>query len=296
MANTNLGVAKRVKNDEFYTNRQDIEKELQHYQQYFRNKIVYCNCDNPRKSAFWQFFMDVFEDWGLKKVIATYYTGVDGTNTEKWEITRKTGLQPVITKLACNGDFRSEACQELLQEVDIIVTNPPFSLFREYIALLMQYEKQFLVIGSKNAITYKEIFPLLQDNQMWVGYNNPKEFTQPDGSIKAFGNIGWFTNLDTGKRHEMLDIADNHYDSVTHPMYDNYDAIDVSKVKDIPCDYDGKMGVPITFLDKYNPDQFEIIGISGDLANPILIDNHRKSGRFYLQGKRLYDRIVIQRK
>lgn len=159
------------------------------------------------------------------------------------------------------GDFRSDMSIELLQQADIIVTNPPFSLFREYVAQLMEYEKKFLIIGSMNAITYKEIFPLLKDNRIWLGYTSPKEFLQADGSVKKFGNILWYTNLDHKKRHEPLDLRGVYYDSEKYPKYDNYDAIEVSKTADIPCDYDGVMGVPITFLDKYCPEQFEIIGM-----------------------------------
>ena len=169
------------------------------------------------------------------------------------------------TSLEGNGDFRSQECLDLLDECDIVVTNPPFSLFREYVAVLMEHEKKFLIIGNKNAITYKEFFPLLKDDEVWIGCTNVKEFLQPDGSTKKFGNIGWFTNLDVAKRHEKL-ILWKHYTSEEYPKYDNYDAINVNKVSEIPCDYDGVMGVPITFLDSFSPDQFEILGYTGGLG------------------------------
>ena len=194
-----------------------------------------------------------------------------------------------------SGDFRSSYCKELLDECDIVVTNPPFSLFREFIAWIMEANKKFIIIGNKNAITYKEFFPLLKDDKVWIGYNNVKEFMQPDKSIKKFGNIGWYTNLDIQKRHEELILCKN-YNPDEYPKYDNYDAINVDKVTEIPCDYDGVMGVPITFMDKFNPDQFEIIGLGGTLANPVFIDGKKKSGRFYLNNKRLYDRLIIRRK
>lgn len=295
-ANSNLGKAKDIKNDEFYTQIADIIKELANYTTHFAGKIVYCNCDDPTWSAFWIYFHLNFAKLGLKKLISTYhdktkpvykmeYTGGNDDDTSVGTITYLNG----------DGDFRSEECLDILDETDIVVTNPPFSLFREYVATLLQHDKQFLIIGSKNAITYKDFFPLLKENKIWIGYNMVKEFRQPDGSIKKFGNIGWYTNLGIAKRHEKL-ILNETYSPVKHQMYDNYDAINVNKVSDIPCDYDDEMGVPITFLDKYCPEQFEIIGISGVLAKPVIINNSRKSGRFYINGKRLYDRIIIRRK
>ena len=263
MGNVNLAAAKRAKNDEFYTRREDIENELMHYRDYFTGKTVYCNCDDPATSEFWKFFQRNFSAWGLKRLIATHYEPdavnysymIEMNPGDVWDGT------PVRKPIQSNGDFRSAACIALLEQADIIVTNPPFSLFREYVAQLMEYEKKFLIIGSMNAITYKEIFPLLKDNRIWLGYTSPKEFLQADGSVKKFGNILWYTNLDHKKRHEPLDLRGVYYDSEKYPKYYNYDAIEVSKTADIPCDYDGVMGVPITFLDKYCPEQFEIIGM-----------------------------------
>lgn len=260
--NNNLHKAKTAKNDEFYTQMTDIEKELKHYKEHFKDKTIFCNCDDPKQSNFWKYFHLNFNHFGLKKLIATHYheteptykieyTGEDDNNCEIG----------VITNLKTNGDFRSSECIELLKEADIIVTNPPFSLFREYIAQLIEYDKKFIVIGNKNSITYKEFFPLLKNNQVWLGHTSPKEFVQPDNSIKKFGNISWFTNLDIIKRHETLDLIEK-YTPEKYPKYDNYDAINVNRVLDIPVDYDGVMGVPITFLDKHNPEQFEILGIT----------------------------------
>lgn len=222
MANSNLSAAKRAKNDEFYTQLTDIEKELRNYKKHFRGKTVLCNCDDPFES---------------------------GENE--------------LTELEGDGDFRSEECLALLEEADVVVTNPPFSLFREYVATLMEYGKKFIAIGSQNAITYKEFFPLLKNDEVWPGVTHPKEFVQRNGEIKKFGNICWFTNLDIRKRHEELILVKKyagHEDE--YPKYDNYDAIEVSKVVNIPLDYAGVMGVPITFLDKYSPDQFEIVGLT----------------------------------
>lgn len=320
--NSNLGAAKRAKNDEFYTQLTDIEKELRHYREHFCGATVLCNCDDPFESNFFKFFVLNFKRLGLKKLIATCYegsavaeyrngktkpykavvttvhdtTGDGGVDMEDVRNLFELGENELV-ELEGNGDFRSEECLALLDEADIVVTNPPFSLFREYVSILMEHEKRFIVIGSQNAITYKEIFPLLKDDDVWLGSTHPKEFMQRDGTVKKFGNICWFTNLDIKKRHEELILVKKyagHEDE--YPKYDNYDAIEVSKVANIPFDYDGVMGVPITFLDKYCPDQFEIIGISGDLANPLLIDGKRKTGRFYVNGRRLYDRLAIRNK
>lgn len=291
--NENLKKAKKEKNDEFYTQLTDIEKELRHYKKHFKDKIVFCNCDDPEYSNFWRYFSLNFEELGLKKLIATHYeTHKQSYKLEMWK--DEAGVHSGIKTLKENGDFRSTESLELLKEADIVVTNPPFSLFREYIEKLMKYEKKFLIIGNKNAITYKEFFPLLKENKVWIGYNSVKEFKQPDGTIKKFGNIGWYTNLDIDKRHEDITVY-RHYTPEEYPKYDNYDAIEVSKVSDIPCDYDGVMGVPITFMDKYNPDQFEILGKSDEFAGPITIKNKTKNnpGRFYISSKRIYDRILI---
>lgn len=260
---SNLHKAKTAKNDEFYTQLADIEKELKHYKAHFKGKTIFCNCDNPKHSNFWKYFHLNFKHFGLKKLIATHYheteptykieyTGEDDNNCEIG----------VITNLKTNGDFRSHECIALLQEADIIVTNPPFSLFREYVAQLIDYDKKFICIGSINAIAYKVLFPLLKNNKVWLGCTSPKEFIQPNKSIKKFGNITWFTNLDIIKRREFLDLIEK-YTPEKYPKYDNYDAINVNKVLDIPVDYNGVMGVPITFMDKYNPKQFEILGLAG---------------------------------
>lgn len=258
--NANLHKAKDAKNDEFYTQLTDVAKELMHYKAHFKDKIVLCNCDDPTWSAFWKYFHLNFAELGLKKLISTHYDREEATYKMEYTGGDDNDIEVgVKTPLEGNGDFRNKECLDLLDECDIVVTNPPFSLFREYVAMLMEHEKKFLIIGNKNAITYKEFFPLLKDNKVWIGCTNVKEFLQPDGSIKKFGNIGWFTNLDVAKRHEKL-ILWKKYTPEEYPKYDNYDAINVDKVSEIPCNYDGVMGVPITFLDSYNPEQFEILG------------------------------------
>lgn len=265
-ANANLHKAKDAKNDEFYTQLTDVAKELMHYKAHFKDKIVLCNCDDPTWSAFWKYFHLNFAELGLKKLISTHYDREEATYKMEYTGGDDNNIEVgVKTPLEGNGDFRNKECLDLLDECDIVVTNPPFSLFREYVAVLMEHEKKFLIIGNKNAITYKEFFPLLKDDDVWIGCTNVKEFLQPDGSIKKFGNIGWFTNLDVAKRHEKL-ILWKHYTEEEYPKYDNYDAINVDKVSEIPCDYDGVMGVPITFLDSFNPEQFEILGYTGGLG------------------------------
>ena len=262
MANANLHKAKTAKNDEFYTQLSDVSKELMHYKEHFKDKVVFCNCDDPSWSAFWKYFHLNFSHLGLKKLISTHYDREKPTYKMEYEGGNDNDVEVgTITPLEGNGDFRNAECIELLKQADIVVTNPPFSLAREYIACLMEYQKKFLIIGDMNWITYKEVFPLLKDNHIWLGNCAAKEFVQPDGTIKKFGNKLWFTNLDHKKRHEKL-ILWNNYTPEEFPTYDNYDAINVDKVSDIPCDYDGIMGVPITFLDKYNPEQFEIIGMT----------------------------------
>lgn len=313
MANKNLNAAKTAKKDEFYTQLTDIERELQHYWQHFRGKVVLCNCDDPYESNFFKYFALRFNQLGLKKLICTCYNGspVQGNELllrfEPWddedevkkkaykvEITEVKDLngdgavdlsdvryllqndKNVLTTLQ-TGDFRDPECIELLKEADIVVTNPPFSLFREYIGQLMEYGKKFLIIGNVNAITYKEVFPMIKENQLWFGpsiTSGDRKFNVPDNyPLNAAGcgvdsdgkryirvkGVRWFTNLDHKKRHEELDLV-CHYSSEEYPTYENYNAIEVGKTSDIPFDYPGIMGVPITFLDKYNPDQFEIIG------------------------------------
>lgn len=312
--NKSLGKAKEAKKDEFYTQLADIELEMKHYKQYFKGKTVFCNCDDPYESNFFKYFAMNFNYLGLKKLIATCYVSSPVMYTQlslfddmeqtfekpadpnkkpyKVEITEVTdengdgafdlddikfllkSKKNVCTVLKGDGDFRSEECIELLKESDIVVTNPPFSLFREYVAQLMEYNKKFIIIGNQNAITYKEIFPLLKDNKMWLGngfrgnvgfFESPyedraKSSQHKEGLIRVSG-VMWFTNLDIEKRHEEL-ILYKPYTPEEYPHYYNYDAIEVSKTTNIPYDYWGIMGVPITFLDKYNPDQFEILGMS----------------------------------
>ena len=294
--NTNLHAAKDKKNDEFYTQISDIENELRYYKKHFKGKVVYCNCDDPTWSEFWRYFHLNFNELGLKKLISTHYDKERPTYKLEYYGENDNDVEVgVMTPLKQNGDFESDESIELLNEADIVVTNPPFSLFRDYIHQLMEYNKQFLIIGNKNAITYKEFFPLLKENKVWLGYTSPKEFVQPDGSIKKFGNIGWFTNLDIDKRHEEL-ILWKKFNQEEYQMYDNYPAWNVDKVSEIPVDKEIKVtvnkekyealkatylndcllleeqndlyllqinnpiyGVPITILDKFNPKQFEII-------------------------------------
>lgn len=273
-ANANLHKAKDAKNDEFYTQLTDAAKELIHYKQHFKDKIVLCNCDDPTWSAFWKYFHLNFAELGLKKLISTHYDREEATYKMEYTGGDDNNIEAgVKTPLEGNGDFRNQECLDLLDECDIVVTNPPFSLFREYVAVLMEHKKKFLIIGNMNAVTYKEIFPLIRDNQIWYGvsltgskcsflvpesYDGKNVFFE-DGVRKAkINNAIWFTNLDHHKRHEKLILWKN-YTPEEFPKYDNYDAIDCSLVSNIPCDYDGVIGVPITFLTKYNPDQFEIV-------------------------------------
>ena len=289
MSNQNLLTAKNKKNDEFYTRLEDIQKELDNYKEYFKDKIIYCNCDDIYSSNFYKYFKDNFNKLGIKKIIATnlsldniaYKTEFDNNSKES------------RTELRGNGDFRSEECVKLLQESDIIVTNPPFSLFREYIAQLIKYNKDFLIIGNMNAATYKKIFPLFKNNQVWFGYNSPKIFITPDRTEKKFGNILWYTNLDNEKRHCRIPLKEKYYGNEgKYPKYDNYGAIEVSKVVNIPCDYYGLMGVPVTFLSKYCPEQFELVGHDHDLTG----DGGAgiSDGQFICNGKNVYIRVLIK--
>ena len=273
--NKNLHKAKDAKKDEFYTQMGDIEKEMLHYRPHFKGKTIFCNCDDPMESNFFKFFSLNFEFFGLKKLITACY----GHNGEKgkyliYEGDKNGNLVPDMDEIEVvafegDGDFRSEESIALLKESDIVITNPPFSLFREFVAQLDDYGKNFIIIGSQNAITYKVCFNMIKKNKMWLGSNLVKKFRIPDDiehkSVKVedgvtyaiFGNICWFTNLNYPKRHEDL-ILFRKYTPEEYPKYDNYDAINVNKTCDIPMDYEGVMGVPITFLDKYNPEQFEI--------------------------------------
>ena len=263
--NNNLHTAKKAKNDEFYTQFHDIENELKYYRPHFVGKVVYCNCDDARESNFFKFFSMNFEFLGLKKLIATGYKE-NGKGVKLVYMGDKNGNKMPdfdeieVIELNGDGDFRSPECVELLKESDIVVTNPPFSLFREYVAQLVEYRKQFLIIGNKNAITYKEIFPLIKDNKLWLGISSPNEYKLPNGEItkQVNGLCKWFTNMGHDRRNQPFDLY-MKYSNDYFPKYDNYDAIEVSKTCDIPMDYDGIMGVPITFLDKYCPEQFEIV-------------------------------------
>src|SRR5258708_4210753 len=276
--NTNLHKANRAKKDEFYTQIADIEKELKHYKDQFHSKVIFCNCDDPKESNFVKYFSLNFEHLGLKKLIATHYKEANLFTQEapyKMEYTGdKNGNHmpdpsEFMTKMISDGDFRSKESIELLKEADIVVTNPPFSLFREYIAQLMEHEKKFLILGDQNAITYKETFGYIKDNRLWLGYDNggtkwfqvPMDYDIPTESRKkiedglkylSMGRILWFTNLDTAKRHENT-VLYKKYSPEEFPKYDNYDVINIDKISDIPIDYNGVMGVPITFIDKYNP-------------------------------------------
>ena len=337
MANRNLHSAKANKKDEFYTQLSDIENELRHYRDHFRDKVVYCNCDDPRVSNFFHYFSLQFDFLGIKKLITTCYKNLqmdmfsqndsekaicleyDGTQNEN-------GIPAAeeigIHHLEGNGDFRSAECIDLLKQADIVVTNPPFSLFREYVSQLIKYNKDFLIIGSINAITYKEIFPLIKENKIWLGitprgkdmlFDVPTEYakelveTKKEGSAYKivngiiYGRLGsacWYTNLDYQQRHEEL-ILTKRYSSGAYPKYDNYDAIEVSKTKNIPKDYAGAMGVPISFLDKHNPEQFEILS-SNDirLHDGVPFKKHGliKDKDGTINGKPKYVRIVIRNK
>ena len=298
--NSNLRAAKRVKNDEFYTRYEDIELEVMKYRKQFKNKIVYLPCDDPaeKKSEFWSFFVNNFDAFGLKKLIATHYDEngkaykiwIDGDISNDGYIDDGDALQE---DLIGNGDFRSPECIEILNECDIVCTNPPFSLFREFVSLLVTHKKQFLIIGNQNAFTYKEIFHLIHTDIIWTGYNMVKQFFQPDGSSKEFGNVCWFTNMMTNKRNEEITLTKKYADNPSaYPQYDSCEAIDVSRVVNIPSDYDGIMGVPITFLDKYNPNQFEILG----LDDPNLVYPNWRGKGPDLNGKTIYRRVMIRRK
>ncbi len=288
--NRNLHKAKSSKKDEFYTQLSDIERELKHYKKHFKGKVIYCNCDDPRVSNFFHYFSFNFEKLGLKKLIATCYKNQNMDLFSRNDSERAIYLEYSgdkngnnvpdtdeigIKYLKGDGDFRSEESIELLKQADIVVTNPPFSLFREYVNQLFEYDKKFLIIGHQNAITYKNIFKYIKENKIWLGYgfkgaaahfithyeDNATAGDHKEGMVRVSG-VNWFTNLDITKRHEDL-ILYKKYDPEEYPTYDNYDAtIEVSKTKDIPINYEGVMGVPITFLTKHNPDQFEIVGIT----------------------------------
>ncbi len=321
--NQDLNSASQNKKDEFYTQLVDIEKELQHYKKHFKNKTVYCNCDDPRVSNFFNYFALNFEYLELKKLITTCYKNQD------WNLfSQNTSEQAVyleyegdkngnkipdpeeigVNSLKGDGDFRSEESIELLKQADIVVTNPPFSLFREYVDQLIEQKKKFLIIGNVNAISYKEIFKLIKRNKIWMGpsiKSGDREFGVPDdypltaasSRVDENGNkfvrvkgVRWFTNLEYPSRYSDLELYKT-YSEENYPKYDNYDAINIDVTKEIPVDYKGHMGVPITFLDKYNPDQFEILGIMA--STTVDEDNF---GYPYVDGKKIYARVVIKNK
>ena len=346
--NKNLHSARTAKTDEFYTQLIDIEKELKHYKEQFRDKVVYCNCDDPFESNFFKYFAANFNALGLKKLIATSYKPSPIANTQLdlfgniKELSTPKGrpkitankfiinevndidgdgafdLRDIAEQLKANknnewtplegeGDFRSAESIELLKQADIVVTNPPFSLFREYVAQLVEHKKKFIILGDQNAITYKDFFKLIKDNKLWLGYDNggtkwfqvPMDYDIPTESRKkiengvqyfSMGRIVWFTNLETTKRHQELTLY-KKFTPEEYPKYDNYEAINVDKVSDIPMSYSGMMGVPITFLDKYNPKQFEIIGIDRYIE-----DNPNYGRRFTINEKEIYARVVIKNK
>lgn len=305
MANGDLNKANKNKNDEFYTQLSDIEKELGHYKEHFKDKIIFLNCDDPEESNFWKYFYLNFKFLGLKKLIATHFG--NGKPSYKLE---KTNGNTKKTPLKQNGDFRSPECIEILKEADIVVTNPPFSLLREYIAQLIEHNKKFVIIGNINALSYKEIFKLIKENKIWLGYSihsGDREFKVPDDyPLNSSGHrvdekgvkyirvkgVRWFTNLDYKERHQDFLLYKTYKGNEDeYPKYDNYDAININITKDIPEDYRGNMGVPITFIDKYNPEQFEIMGQMATTK----VDEFNY-GYPYVNGKKKYARIIIKNK
>ena len=261
--NSNLRTAEKNKNDEFYTQLFDINNELKHYKKHFKNKTIFLNCDDPRSSKFYVYFAQNFDHLGIKKLISTHWE--EEGSTYKLEIINDNNndgkinaLDTIETPLKGNGDFRSEECIEILKEADIVITNPPFSLFREYMAQLIEYNKEFLIIGNSNSTLCKEIFPLIKYGKLWLGMTHPTKFLTPDQEEKAVPT-SWYTNLSNNRINDKIPLFKT-FNKEDYPKYDNYDAINVNKVADIPVDYFDVMGVPFSFLNKFNPDQFEIIG------------------------------------
>ena len=329
--NLNLHAANKAKKDEFYTQLPDISDELRHYKRHFRDKVVYCNCDDPTVSKFFHYFAYGFRKLKLKKLITTCYKNQERNLFSRHDVEQAIWLeydgqlienripdpeQIGMHYLEGDGDFRSAECVELLKQADIVVTNPPFSLFREYVAQLVEYDKKFLIIGNMNAISYKEIFPLFQDNRIWYGVSiksGDREFGVPahypltaaTTRVDSKGNrfirvkgVRWFTNLDHKKRHDEMILVEN-YSPEKYPKYDNYDAINVDKTADIPKDYSGAMGVPISFLDKHNPDQFEILSANDIRENesvPFKTHGLIKDKDGSINGKPKYVRVVIRNK
>ncbi len=341
MANKNLNDAKKAKKDEFYTQLTDIERELQHYWPHFKDKTILCNCDDPYESNFFKYFALHFNHFGLRKLICTSYNGspIQGSELpfDEWKEPERKAYKVEITEVKDlngdgaidlsdvryllqndknvlstlqTGDFRSQECIELLKEADIVVTNPPFSLFREYVGQLMEYGKKFIIVGNQNAITYKEVFPLIKDNKIWLGYGfkgGAAHFFSPYEDIATAGDhkkgmirvsgVNWFTNLEIPKRHEDIDLV-CHYSPEEYPTYENYNAIEVSRTNDIPLDYKGVMGLPVTFLNKYNPTQFEIVGATESEGVGLSNGLWRQGGekKAIVHGKSKYKRIFIQAK
>jgi hypothetical protein len=325
-SNTDLHKAKKAKKDEFYTQLPDIERELKHYKKHFKGKTVYCNCDDPRISNFFHYFSFNFEKLGLKKLITTCYKNqsmelfsqhdAEQAIYLEYEGDKNGNFEPDPTEIGIkhlkgDGDFRSKESIELLKQADIVVTNPPFSLFREYVNQLIEYDKSFIIIGHQNAITYKDIFPLIKENKIWLGYgfkrnmahfvNNhyddyASDADHKEGMIRVAG-VQWYTNLDISKRHEEM-ILYKTYDPDEYPQYENYDAIEVSKTKDIPLDFKGVMGVPVTFMNKYNPEQFEIIGMGEDngTGHSGGVWKGGSKSCLYNNGKAAYKRLFIRNK
>ena len=301
--NSNLNRAKKAKCDEFYTGYDDIGKEMVHYTEHFRGKVIYCNTDTPR-SNFVKYFQDHFDEYGLRRLIAT---GIDYHTGQGWLYDLRSGQKEPYTKAIDSGDYKSPDNIEYLKQADIVITNPPFSLFREYVALMIEYEKQFIIIGNINAITYREVFPHIKENKLWLGVTNhsgDRKFRVPDNYevsenyeinekgerfVKVSG-IRWFTNIPHGKRNLPLDFYKT-YNEKEFPKYDNYEAINVNKTCNIPMDYYGVMGVPITFLDKYCPAQFEIVGLDRYVE-----DNPHYGHRFTINNKEVYARMLIRRR
>lgn len=297
--NSNLNTAKKAKNDEFYTRYDDIEAEVMKYRKYFRDKVVYLPCDDPveKKSEFWSFFVNNFDAFGIKKLIATHYDEnsktykiwIDRDTTNDGYIDDSDALQEDLTG---NGDFRSPECIEILSECDIVCTNPPFSLMKEFLPLILRYNKQFLVIGPLNAITYKKIFPYVLEKRIWAGYNNVRHFKDPEGNDRTMGNTFWYTNLPNRSLTDEI-VLTKKYDSSKYDVFDERpDIININRVADIPTNYDGLMGVPISFFQgKYNPNQFEIVG---------KIDNGSDSDfdfcKPFVNGVEKFKRLVIRRK
>ncbi len=322
--NKNLHKAKTGKNDEFYTQLSDIEKEMRHYKKHFKNKVVLCNCDDPRVSNFFHYFSYNFEQLGLKKLIATCYKNQNmdlfsenkseqaiyleytgDKNGDNIPNPEEIGIKP----LKGDGDFRSLECIELLKQADIVVTNPPFSLFREYVSQLVEYDKKFIIVGNQNAITYKEIFSLIRENKLWLGFgfnrnmahfvnkhyvDYASDLDHKEGMIRVSGVV-WYTNIDISKRHDEM-ILFKTYNEEEYPKFDNYNAINVDKTKEIPMDYEGAMGVPITFLDKYNPEQFELLGCTYSYGEPVGYHIEGKGFNPSINGKEIYKRLFIKNK